>query len=723
MKTKQITKYVVDIVMTLALICLMAYQVTGEALHEWIGIGMTVILIVHHILNIKWYSALFKGKYNAYRIISTITNTLLLASIALTAFCGMSMSSHAVPFLYGMSDMVFARTTHLALSFWSFILMGFHLGLHLPTITAKVKPNKTVKIICTVLFTMLAGVGLWLFIKNGIPNYIFFKTHFAFLDYDKAAVLVFLENLTIEFFFAFLGVNIVRFIRSLNKKAEPKKNPLVPIVCVLLAVLIGVIPNLITPKSSTTPGWDVPQNVPSDSTDTNEEAESSTENGENAMNPEDVKDGFILINGGTFLMGSPESENWRIDDETQHSVTVSAFYIDKYETTQKEYARITGENPSTFKGDDLPVENITWLDAIRFANAKSKNAGLTPAYTINENGVTWDRAANGYRLPTEAEWEYACRNGTVTPFNTEKSLDADDANFYGHYPYEIEENYFNDSVLEARPGVYRQTTVAVGSFYESRWGLYDMHGNVNEWCWDYYGAYDVSAADNPSGALTGTRHIYRGDGWNDFGKNMRSAYRAAGQSDYAFSSVGVRLVRNAGEGNSQKITAAERVPDVQANGKTLIVFFSWSGNTRGIAKEIQKQTGADLFEITLVHPYSTNYNTVLMEAQEDQHKNARPEIVDPPKNIDEYDTVILGYPNWWASIPMPIATFLESYDFSGKTIVPFCSHGGGRFGQSLTAIAKLAPDAKMGEGLSVHYSGGSTLSKDITEWLKNNNFG
>ena len=266
MRTKQVFKHVVDILMMLALFCLMAYQVTGEKLHEWIGIGMTAILIVHHILNIKWYVALFKGKYNAYRIISTVTNTLLLASIAMTAFCGMSMSNHAVPFFYGMSDMVFARTTHLAMSFWSFILMGFHLGLHLPTITAKVKPTKVVKIVCTAAFTALAGVGLWMFIKNGIPDYIFFKTHFAFLDYEKAAVLVFFENLAIEFFFAFLGANVVRFIRSLNKKTEPKKNPLIPVVCVLLSLLIGVIPNLITPKNSTTPGWDITQNIPSDFT-------------------------------------------------------------------------------------------------------------------------------------------------------------------------------------------------------------------------------------------------------------------------------------------------------------------------------------------------------------------------------------------------------------------------------------------------------------------------
>ena len=215
---KNTIKKAVDIVMTVLLLCLMAYQVTGESLHEWFGIGMTVVLIVHHILNVKWYGALFRGKYSAYRIISTITNTLLLASIALTAFCGMSMSNHAVPFLYGMADMVFARTAHLALSYWSFILMGFHIGLHMPVITAKVKPNKTVRIICTAAFTALAGLGLWLFIKNGFPGYLTFRTHFAFFDQEKAPVIVFVENAVIEFAFAYLGAGTVRLIRMINKK-------------------------------------------------------------------------------------------------------------------------------------------------------------------------------------------------------------------------------------------------------------------------------------------------------------------------------------------------------------------------------------------------------------------------------------------------------------------------------------------------------------------------
>lgn len=152
--------------------------------------------------------------------------------------------------------------------------------------------------------------------------------------------------------------------------------------------------------------------------------------------------------------------------------------------------------------------------------------------------------------------------------------------------------------------------------------------------------------------------------------------------------------------------------------KNLIAYFSWGGNTRGIAKEFAKQTGADIFEIEPKVPYSTNYNTVLKQAQEDQHKNARPELNATVKNFSEYDTIILGYPNWWASIPMPVATFLESYDFAGKTIMPFCSHGGGRFGQSISAITKLAPDAKIMQGLSVLYSGGSTLKNDIAKWLK-----
>ena len=224
-RKNNLIKKLLDICMTILLLCLMAYQVTGEALHEWLGVGMTVLLIVHHILNRKWYAVLFKGKYNAYRILTTIINTLLLAAIALTAVCGMSMSGHAVPFLYGLLPVSFARRFHLAMSFWSFALMGLHLGLHLPAMTAQVKPGKGAKVVLTCAFTCAAGVGLGLFLRNGISDYLFFRTPFAFFDYDKSGVVVFLENFAELFFFAFLGANAVRLLRSLDGKKKGKASP------------------------------------------------------------------------------------------------------------------------------------------------------------------------------------------------------------------------------------------------------------------------------------------------------------------------------------------------------------------------------------------------------------------------------------------------------------------------------------------------------------------
>lgn len=157
--------------------------------------------------------------------------------------------------------------------------------------------------------------------------------------------------------------------------------------------------------------------------------------------------------------------------------------------------------------------------------------------------------------------------------------------------------------------------------------------------------------------------------------------------------------------------------------KTLVIFYSWSGNTKGIAAQIHQKVGGDMVELELVKPYSINYNTCLDEAQRDQRQDERPELKTKIADMGQYDVIYLGYPNWWATIPMPIATLLESYDFSGKTIAPFCSHGGGRLGQSVTDIAKLAPKAKIAEGLSAHYSGGSSLARDIEAWLRKNGLG
>ncbi len=448
-------------------------------------------------------------------------------------------------------------------------------------------------------------------------------------------------------------------------------------------------------------------------------ASSQSADGSETVADQDVPEGFVVIEGGSFQMGSPDSEPWRSEDETQHSVTVSDFYISPYELTQADFQMVTDGNPSSFSGENLPVENISWLDAIFYCNARSELEGLTPAYTVDGQNVTWNREANGYRLPTEAEWEYACRAGTTTPFNTENSPSADEVNYYGHYPYEIEGNYFSQGDLDTQPGQYRETTVEVGSFAPNAYGLYDMHGNVSEWVWDYYGSYSTEEQTDPTGPETGSFRVYRGGGWNDFAKNMRSAYRATLEQDHGSFNIGIRLVRNAVAG-SGSVSGSAVSNNASGDGNILIAYFSWGGNTQGVAEEIQSQTGADLFEITMVNPYSDDYNTVLDEAQRDQNEQARPELASHVENMEQYDTIILGYPNWWASIPMPVASFLEEYDFSGKTILPFCSHGGGRFGQSLTAISKLVPDAAMGEALSIHYSGGSSMPDDVSEWLSTN---
>lgn len=440
-----------------------------------------------------------------------------------------------------------------------------------------------------------------------------------------------------------------------------------------------------------------------------------------STNNAELTNDLILINGGTYLMGSPETEMQRETDEVQHEVTVSDFYIGRYEVTQKEYEEVMGENPSNFEGENLPVENVTWYEAIEYCNKLSEKEGLTPVYTIDGENVSWDRSANGYRLPTEAEWEYAARAGTTSTFNTENSISDEEANYYGHYPYGIEENYFTQENLETEPGQYRQTTVEVDSFSPNKWGLYNIHGNVAEWCFDYYGAYDLENTDNPSGPTTGTLRVNRGGGWNDYAKHLRCAYRASTTPDQKMSNIGFRVVRN-GDNNSDTsvISDTNRNLQTQAGGNILIAYFSWSGNTENAAQVIQEQTGADIIELNPAEPYSSNYSEVLDQAQKDMNADARPELANHVENMEQYDTILLGYPNWWATIPMPVATFIEEYDFSGKTIIPFCSHGGGGFGQSITDISKLAPNSRIGEGLSIHYSGGTSLENDITTWLNSN---
>ncbi|GHV79961.1 hypothetical protein AGMMS49944_17520 [Spirochaetia bacterium] len=249
-----------------------------------------------------------------------------------------------------------------------------------------------------------------------------------------------------------------------------------------------------------------------------------------------IPDGFVKINGGTFLMGSPSSEAERGNREVQHKVTVSGFYMGKYEVTQREYEAVMGTNPSYFKGPNLPVETVSWFDAVEYCNKRSQREGLTAAYTISGSGnnrtVSWNRNASGYRLPTEAEWEYACRAGTATPFSTGNNITTSQANYDGNSPY-------NSNAK----GTYREKTTAAGSFTPNSWGLYDMHGNVWEWCWDWYDDYSNGAQTEPTGAASGSYRVLRGGGWLYSAHFLRSAYRLSATPSYRTNLYGFRVVR------------------------------------------------------------------------------------------------------------------------------------------------------------------------------------
>jgi formylglycine-generating enzyme required for sulfatase activity len=239
---------------------------------------------------------------------------------------------------------------------------------------------------------------------------------------------------------------------------------------------------------------------------------------------------------GTFRMGG----SGEYDEKPIHQVTLSkAFYMSDHEVTQKEWVEMMGNNPSLFKGDDLPVERVSWYDAIEYCNKRSVKEGLTPAYTIDKTRkdgdnksdyddvkwvVTWNKSANGYRLPTEAEWEFAARGG----------VQSKGWEFAGGTDAGVVAWFDGNSGNKTHP-------VKTKKANEAR--LYDMSGNVWEWCWDWREDYKGDSQTDPTGASSGTYRVHRGGSWGYDAAYVRSANRLGSTPSYRYYDLGFRLVR------------------------------------------------------------------------------------------------------------------------------------------------------------------------------------
>jgi formylglycine-generating enzyme required for sulfatase activity len=251
---------------------------------------------------------------------------------------------------------------------------------------------------------------------------------------------------------------------------------------------------------------------------------------------------FVLIPAGEFLMGSPDGEG-ESREHPQHRVRISrSFYLGVHEVTQEQYRAVMGYNPSRFSSngggmnalsgrqtDNHPVENVSWLEAVAFCNRLSQKEGLKPFYVIDgKMPVVTDWAGPGYRLPTQAEWEYACRGRSKTRYSY-----GDESARLGEYAW-----YLGNAGDRTHP---------VGVKAPNGFGLFDMHGNVWEWCWDWSGeGYDArSPQENPSGPEVGTSRVTRGGSWMAGGgpNSCRSASCAGGAPDYRVPDLGFRVAR------------------------------------------------------------------------------------------------------------------------------------------------------------------------------------
>ncbi len=243
---------------------------------------------------------------------------------------------------------------------------------------------------------------------------------------------------------------------------------------------------------------------------------------------------LVLVPPRTFTMGSPEDELGRHDNEVQREVTLTRpFAVATTPVTQGLWREVMGGNPSFFtKGDEAPerpVETVSWFDAVRFCNALSLRLGLAPAYVLgapNEPSVRWERASEGFRLPTEAEWECAARAGASHVYAGGDDLDA----------------------VAWHPGNSRLASHPVARKSPNGWGLHDMSGNVREWCWDRYGRYDGRRVKDPSGPRDGGDRVLRGGSWYSEPRTARVASRSFVGPALLDVDVGLRVVRTLADG-------------------------------------------------------------------------------------------------------------------------------------------------------------------------------
>lgn len=230
MKPKAIIKLAVDVFMTIALFFLMGYQFWGEAPHEWVGVGIFFLFIVHHILNGHWHKSLFQGKYSAMRILILCIDCLVLIAMFAQMYSGIVMSRYVFHFLPFSGGMALARRLHILGSYWGFLFMSLHLGLHWGIIlgivrnAAKIKcSSKVPSIIAFIIGLLVSCYGIWAFISRDFPTYLFLKSEFVFLDYSEPKILFYIDYLALMGLCIFIAHNSTKIIRKLKKKTEEQQ--------------------------------------------------------------------------------------------------------------------------------------------------------------------------------------------------------------------------------------------------------------------------------------------------------------------------------------------------------------------------------------------------------------------------------------------------------------------------------------------------------------------